>query len=104
MNQEELQKYLRYDSHENPILCVDKDTDMVVLATDLAETFDTEYQIAEDIARRWLAEEEIEPQMLEEVVIEIEVATILYRLVQDGKVDYGIGENGEWVFSRVTTH
>ncbi len=100
MNQEALRKYLRYDSHENPILCVDKDTDLGVLAADLVEAFDTEYQMAEDIARRWLTEKEIKPQTLDEVAIEIEVATILYRMVQEGKGDYGIGEQGEWVFSR----
>lgn len=100
MNQEALRKYLRYDSHENPLLCVDKDTDLGVLTADLVEAFDTEYQMAEDIARRWLAEEKIEPQTLDEVASEIEVATILHRMAQDGKVDYGIGENGEWIFSR----
>ena len=87
MNQEALRKYLRYDSQENPLLCVDKDTDPRTLAADLAEAFDTEYQMAEEIARRWLAEEEMEPQTLDEVAIEIEVATILHRLVQEDKVD-----------------
>lgn len=100
MNHQPLRKYLKYDTHENLLLWVDKDTPLAPLATDLAEAFDIDYQIAEDLALRSIKADPMDAQTLEELALEVEVATILHRLAKAGQVDYGIGEEGEWVFSR----
>lgn len=99
MNQEPLRKYLKFDTNENPVLCVDEDTPVASLAADLAEAFDTEYEIAEDIARSWLEASELDATSLAEMAIEIEVATLLHRMAKSGEIDYRVGDDGEFLFS-----
>lgn len=97
MNREPLQKYLRYDSAENLLLCVDEHTNSTELAHALCDAFDIEMSVATSVAAE-LKTNKTELSAIDDLILEISVNGLIYDMVQRGEIDLGIGPDGDfWV-------